>query len=995
MKSLKKRISIFLAAVLSISMCLTLMPANMAYAEETTVSISDADFTGDLWSDGIWQVTPNDWSNTSFEYFSYANDSWMSFDGNEGTTAFKFWMGNEGYFTLTQTLENLPAGTYSFSSYVMGAGADVKIVLNSAESEAISLTAYNEWHEVTGTFTVEEDITDVTVGFYVDVASDGWGYIDHLYVTSENGGSEPGVNPGEPEITPEPEEVDPVEASILVDRVKISNDFITGADVSSYIAEINSGVKFYDFDGNLLDEQGFFNFLSENGVNYIRVRVWNNPYDSEGNGYGGGNNDIETAVKIGKYATNAGMKVLIDFHYSDFWADPGKQQAPKAWSSMTVEEKATAISDYTSDSLNKLVEAGVNVGMVQIGNETTSKFCGESNWTNICTLFNAGAASVRSVSEDILVAVHFTNPERTGNYASLAKTLANNNVDYDVFASSYYPYWHGTLDNLQSVLSNIATTYDKKVMVAETSWATTLEDGDGHENTVRVGNNDSGMAYDFSVQGQANEIRSVVNTVASIENGIGVFYWEPAWIPVSYAYDEEGNISADILANNKESWEKNGSGWASSYAGEYDANDAGKWYGGSAIDNQAWFDFTGHPLATASIFNYIRTGAVAPVTVESVTVNDITVEIKDAESISLPETATVKYNNGAVSEAEIAWAENALSEAVSQGIGTYTLKGTVTVNEESFEVSLVLTIEANNLVSNGGFENGLTDWEISDSILNTKDAGSNSRTGSGCLHFWTGEDGKTATAVQTVTVDSGIYSLSAFLQGGDGGETVFSVSATVGETTVSANGEVSGWQSWQEIICDEIIVKEDATDIVITLSVSDTTAGVWGSYDDVKLIRIGDYSCTHIPMDAVEENRIDSTCTEEGSYELVVYCSECGEEISRDTKTIDAKGHTPSDVVEENRVEATYETEGSYDEVVYCDVCGEELSRNTVVIEKLEKTSKEDEKDKLKEQKEAAKEIKKEIKQAVKDIKKEPEKAAEVIVTTVVKVFNILKKLFK
>jgi len=286
----------------------------------------------------------------------------------------------------------------------------------------------------------------------------------------------------------------------------LSEDFIKGVDVSSYVSLRDSGVVFKDWDGNDIDDIGFFNQLKEAGVNYIRIRVWNDPYDSNKKGYGGGNNDLEKAKKIGKWATDAGMEVLIDFHYSDFWADPGKQQTPKAWKDYTIEQKATAVYDYTSESLTELINAGVDVGMVQVGNETTNAICGETDWKNRAKIFNAGSSAIREVAEtknkEILVALHFTNPERSGNYATIAKNLNDNKVDYDVFASSYYPYWHGTTSNLTTVLKNVADTYGKKVMVAETSWATTLEDGDGHDNTVREGSNDTGMPYPLLYKGR-------------------------------------------------------------------------------------------------------------------------------------------------------------------------------------------------------------------------------------------------------------------------------------------------------------------------------------------------------------------------------------------------------------------------------------------------------------------------------------------------------------
>lgn len=109
-------------------------------------------------------------------------------------------------------------------------------------------------------------------------------------------------------------------------------------DVSSYLSLKNSGVKYYDYDGNELGNVEYFTFLKSCGVNYIRLRVWNDPYDSDGNGYGGGNNDLASAITMGKWASEAGLRVLIDFHYSDFWADPAKQKASKAWAEYSFED---------------------------------------------------------------------------------------------------------------------------------------------------------------------------------------------------------------------------------------------------------------------------------------------------------------------------------------------------------------------------------------------------------------------------------------------------------------------------------------------------------------------------------------------------------------------------------------------------------------------------------------------------------------------------------
>ena len=398
-----------------------------------------------------------------------------------------------------------------------------------------------------------------------------------------------------------------ISSSISVEKViGLTPNTIKGVDVSSVIALENSNVSFYGANGA---RQDLFKTLSESGVNYIRVRIWNNPYNSSGNGYGGGNSDLEKAIKIGKRATQYGMRLLVDFHYSDFWADPAKQKAPKAWQGYSISQKVDAIYQYTKDSLRQLKDNNINIGMVQVGNETGYGFCGCSTWerdgyetvsfSDLARLMNASSRAIREIDPDILVTVHNTEPQN--GYQSIAQDYNTYGVDYDVFASSYYPNIHGSMENLTNQLKHVANTYNKKVMVAETQYPYTVEDGDGHGNSLSSVVGD--MLYPISVQGQANHIRDVFQAVANVgSKGLGVFYWEPAWLPVG---------SVNQWAQNSVIWEQHGSGWASSYAGEYDPEDAGQWYGGSAVDNQALFDFNGRPLDSLNVFNFIITGATA------------------------------------------------------------------------------------------------------------------------------------------------------------------------------------------------------------------------------------------------------------------------------------------------------------------------------------------------------------------------------------------------
>lgn len=373
-------------------------------------------------------------------------------------------------------------------------------------------------------------------------------------------------------------------------------DFIRGVDISSIISLEESGVLFYNNEG---EQQDIFKTLRENGVNYIRVRIWNDPWDNSGNTYGGGHCDLETALKIAERAAQQGLRLSVDFHYSDFWADPSKQQVPKAWADMGIDEKSDALYEYTRDCLTRLTSV-CQVGIVQVGNETMGALAGETDPAHISLLMSSGSRAVREVSEesgqDIKVALHFTNPERYGVYSYYAQLLADYEVDYDIFASSYYSFWHGTTENLTASLKEIADTYGKEVLIAETSYAYTYENGDTFGNTISSSAS-SVMNYPVSVQGQADAIKDAASAIASVgDAGLGLFYWEPAWLPVP----------GDTYEQQLQLWDKYGSGWASSFARAYDPDDAGVWYGGSSWDNQALFDFGGHPLESLSVFKELE-----------------------------------------------------------------------------------------------------------------------------------------------------------------------------------------------------------------------------------------------------------------------------------------------------------------------------------------------------------------------------------------------------
>lgn len=620
----------------------------------------------------------------------------------------------------------------------------------------------------------------------------------------------------------------PEESSVYVEAIPdISDDFYRGMDASAVLALENSGVKYYNFDG---EEQDVFMTLAQAGVNYIRLRVWNDPYDENGNGYGGGNNDVATAITLGQRATKYGMKVCIDFHYSDFWADPKKQFVPKAWEGMEIEEKADALYDFTLDSLTQLLEAGVDVGMVQIGNEINNGMSGETDVANIRKLLTAGSKAVREAAvnsgKEILVAVHYTNIDDMKKLDTLLTGLQVKEIDYDIVGLSFYPYWHGTMDDLKNAITHIRNTYGKKVYVAENAYCYTAEDGDGSANSVE-GTDDLAEGYSASVQGQANEVRDVC--AATSESGAeGIFYWEGTWIPV-------GPADAD----NSALWEKYGSGWASSYASGYDPKDAGQYYGGCSWDNQAMFDFTGHPLASLKVFKYLKYGATAPLAVDSIPA--VTVACNIGTDPELPDTVSVIYNDRSEAQVPVTWNTDDVTAVDTENGGNFTVSGTL---EDGTEITAAVTVDRINYVQNPSFEDSDTSmWTVNysgetdptDYQVKAADAHS----GEVAFHFWSGSADMDFSIEQSFTdLEPGTYELSAFSQGGDLSDDAYmDLYALVDGKELTAPFMLTTYADWQNPVIPEI----EVTDGSLTIGVRyKCNVNSWGTLDDVTLNRVGE-----------------------------------------------------------------------------------------------------------------------------------------------------------
>ncbi|KRL41048.1 hypothetical protein FD45_GL001704 [Liquorilactobacillus nagelii DSM 13675] len=414
----------------------------------------------------------------------------------------------------------------------------------------------------------------------------------------------------------------------------MTDDTIRGVDISSYIALQNAGVQFYDYNGKPAD---LVQVLHEAGVNYLRLRLWVDPLNAENQTYSGGASDEYNELQIAKEAAKYGMKVLLDFQYSDFWADPGKQVVPKAWEKENSAEIAESVYLYTRKTISDFKETGVEIGMVQIGNEITNGVLGiiasrdaNESYTNIwndnqkagiiSSYLNAGSKAVRELAPKAKVVIQLETPN-VQKYSTIMTALKNNNVDYDVLGSSYYPFWStndnngnglgkgaNTPNNLEAVEKMVRDNFGKEFVVLETGWTNSLQDADGTGNSI--GSNQSSYAYENSPQGQVDELESMYQAIVN-QNGLGAFYWEPAWIPVKAGWSN--------WSYNDEMSDLYGTGWASKYAVGYAPNNVMYYngkpaWGGTTWDNVSLFDDLGYPLQSLNVYKGMLSGYQTPTT---------------------------------------------------------------------------------------------------------------------------------------------------------------------------------------------------------------------------------------------------------------------------------------------------------------------------------------------------------------------------------------------
>ncbi len=902
-----------------------------------SVTLENADFENQDATN--WSVAP--------ESLAVETNEWMT---NNTSYFLNLFVSDDDPATITvsYTVEDLEAAAYQAQIQIEGDAGVSALSFYVTDTEGnllteqttLATTGWDDWQTYsTDVFTLTET-TDIVITVSGDVEAGFWGSLDNLVLFSSVEEEEQGV-----------------QGEIEVDKVSnLSDDFIMGMDISTIISEYKSGVQYYDFDGNELETvTDFCTFLAEDcGITSIRVRVWNDPYDSEGHTYGAGTCDVATAVEIAEACKAAGLDMLIDFHYSDFWADPGRQTAPKAWTDMTVDEKADALYTFTLESLTTIAATGAEISMVQVGNEITGGLAGisVSNVEDMCTLFSAGSKAVREFSAStygdssaVKVAIHVANPEK-GTMVTWAKNLLNYNVDYDVMATSYYAFWHGTYSNLKSQMQTVINTYGKEVMVAETSYIYTTEDSDGQGNSVESVTGDE--QYDASVQGQATAMRDVIDAVNSV-GGLGVYYWESAWITVGDTTGLEGEALEAQIAANQEIWESVGSGWATSYAQSYDKETVGT-YGGSEWDNQAMFYPDGTPTAALNVWNYVKTGSYTnTLTVSSVESVELTYEMSDDTVLELPETIDVTYSKakiGTIAE-PVTWDADDVAAVTLDKPGIYTVNGVVVLSQECTDgttevaVTATVTVKEANLITDSdvaGFESstGFTIKGNGVRIPSTEDV----LEGSYSAH-WYYATATTSTISYTYgDLEAGYYTLELTAMGASGDEITLMIQD--GEGNVIAEGEPTTLIGYNKNCTPSVTFQlEEDTEIVIVIQIAMLDGG-WGSLDSLYLHRHAGLSgtsngdgthtviCADCETQLAESEEctyelsatVEATCTEDG--ENTYACSVCGDSY---TETIAATGHT---IVIDPAVAATYKSTG-LTEGSHCSVCGEVIMAQEVI----------------------------------------------------------------
>lgn len=591
-------------------------------------------------------------------------------------------------------------------------------------------------------------------------------------------------------------------AAVQVNPIEnLSTDFIKGADVSIMPELERNGTKFYD---NGIEQDGL-TILKNHGVNWIRVRIWNNPYVVGPEGVGGGNTDEAKAIEMAKRAKALGMKVLVDFHYSDFWVDPGQQKKPDAWKNDSGDKLVDDVYAYTAKVMQDFNAQGVTPDMVQVGNELNNGMLwpeaqltedNPNGYKFLAKLLNAGLQAVHDNDKDnkVKTMIHLAGVDVNLYHTFFDNLIVKNKVnDFDIIGMSFYPFWHGTMDDLKNTMNDVSAKYNKDVIAVETAFGYTLEDADFEKNNFGT-NEEKVGGYKATVQGQATGLRDVMATVASVNDnrGLGIFYWAPDWV-----------------INEKVGWKSNG--------------------GGNGWDNLTLFDTKGNALESMDTFNLVSDPNNQYIEPQVTAIN--TVDVKDVSlysNVDLPQTVGVVYSNDAVKNMSVKWD---VAKPIFAKPGNYTISGTV----EGLAQKAIANIEVKNkmnLVLNGKFENEtLNGWDIVGDSSAINLAWNQGDVRDKCaMHYWNNKPFNVIIKQKLKGLSDGKYTLSCWTQG-NGLASKYQLFVKQNGVEMTTDIKDDGWNRWHQTSIKNIEVKNGEVEIGFILNGRPDT---WGSIDDIE-----------------------------------------------------------------------------------------------------------------------------------------------------------------
>lgn len=587
----------------------------------------------------------------------------------------------------------------------------------------------------------------------------------------------------------------------IVKASEVRATFVKGADVGWLPQMESTGFVFKDDNGN---QQDCLQILKDHGIDSIRLRTWVNPSDDRASGHCSAEETVAMAVR----AKNMGFKIMLDFHYSDSWADPGQQNIPAAWKNDDLNQMKTHLYNYTYDVMTQLKDVGVTPEWVQVGNEINPGMLlpmgSLTKPSNLAQLINSGYDAVKAVSPLSKVIIHRANGYDNASFRKFFDALQANGANYDVIGVSYYPGndYTSTIDALENNLSDMAGRYEKEVMVVEVGADCSIDEVNVHNMLVAV----------------QNKVLAVPNG-----KGIGVFYWEP-----------EG----------AKSW----SGYSLSAWNGYD---------GKSTD--------GEPTKALDAF---LPGEVElnPYPVTGITLDNANVTVEVGSTVTV--NATLTPLNSTYKGVTFSSSDESIAKVnPSSGIITGIAPGVVTITATSYDqhktASCQVTVVASaNLIKNPGLELDQESWIVTGNAASVTFE-NDSHKGDKALHYYNGD----FEVSQTITgLENGWYKLSSWTSGG-GGEKLSEIFAVNGAgQKFSETFTNTGWDIWNEYIVNNI----EVTDGKITIGANvkmDENGGQWGNIDDFVLVKNEDTSLKDLQVNGILVKSFDPNVT---NYDVVL-----------------------------------------------------------------------------------------------------------------------------